>query len=298
MATTTMPEVGTISESVVFLSIHFNRFGNTRKVASNRVDVDADKRRIGVTKRLLSSESLQAITRVDYEVLRYMESRCLPFEKGMHALAIALVEEVDAKLKEYRAERNDLIEVFLLEYPSLLDGARRDLRVLFEDRDYATVEEARKEFGMRWNYLSLSTPGQLAQMSEGLYAEERAKIQDKMRESYEEWRSLMRVAMLEVVNRLSESLRPGEDGKTRKLTDSSVNRLQDFLATFPFRNVSNDAELAKMRDQIAGFMEGVTVEQLRESESLKEKIGTKISKAAASLEVMTQGIRKIRADED
>ena len=298
-ATKTMTaEIQSITDKAVFLSIHFNRFGNTRKIASSKVNMDVDKRRIGVTKRLLASDSLQAITRLDYEVLRYIESRCLPFEKGIHALPIGLVEEVDEQLRKFREQRDQLIDAFLTEYPTLLEEARVPLGVLFDQKDYATVNEARDEFGMRWNYLSLATPGVLAEMSEGLFAEERQKIRDKMAESYQEWRDLLRVAMADLVKRLSESTTPGADGKTRKLTDSSVNRLQDFLNTFNLRNVCDDRELQVICNQLKNVMRGITVEQLRESESLKGRIGSAVADAAASLEIMTAGLRRIRTDED
>jgi hypothetical protein len=290
--------IGSISDKAVFLSIHFSRFYNIRKVETSQVEVDADKRRIGVTKKLLESKTLQEIQRLDYEAMRYIESRCLPFEKGIHALPNGLIEEVDDSLRERDADRNRLVDQFVAEYDDLLNEARRPLGALFDAGDYPTAEETRAYFGMRWNYLSLSTPGSLKELSPKLFQEERRKIGEKMQESYEEWRTILRVAMADLVKRLRESLQPGPDGKTRKLTDSSVNRLQDFLQTFSFRNVTNDEELEKVCEELKVAMTGVTVEQLRESERLKEKMGKSIAEAAATLDVMTQGIRKLRSEEE
>jgi hypothetical protein len=74
--------------------------------------------------------------------------------------------------------------------------------------------------------------------------------------------------------------------------------LQDFLSVFSFRNVTNDGELSAICEQLNGVMKGITVEQLRESEGLKEKVGAKIAAAVASLQVMTAGIRKFQKEED
>jgi hypothetical protein len=301
MATATMtkaPAMTSISEKAVFLSIHFERFGNTRKVATSQVEVDADKTQVRVSKRLLQSESLLQIRRLDHEARAFVEARCLPFEKGIHVLPLGLVEEVDAELREFETRRAVLIDSFVEEYPTLLEGARTVLRSLFNSRDYATQDQARAEFRMRWNYLSLSTPEKLAELSPSMFADERRKIEEKMNESYQEWRAILRVAMADLVKRLSESLQPTADGKTRKLTDASVTKLQDFLQTFSFRNVTDDGELAKICEQVKKIMSGVTVERLRESESLKENTGKAIAKAVETLEVMTAGIRKFRDDDE
>ena len=287
-----------ILERTVFISIRFSRFGNSKKVSASQVDVDADKKRIRVSKRLLESEELLKIVRLDHESRSYVESRCLPYEKGVHVLPFGLVEEVEAELRDYERRREVLIDGFIEKYPELIEEATKPLGVLFKESDYLSPSQARAEYSMRWNYLTFSTPDNLRELAPGFYARESAKFEAKLSESYEEWRSILRVAMADLVKRLAESLKPDPDGKTKKLTESSVTKLDEFLSTFSFRNVTDDAELEKICSQVRDVMKGITVGKLRESESLRASAGEKIAKAAATLEVMTQGLRKIRADED
>lgn len=286
-----------ITEQAVFLSIHFEAFGNTRHVASSRVEVDADKRRINVTKRLLDSEELKSISRLDADVLSYIDSKCLPYEKGLHVLPIGLVGQVEAKLQEFSERRELMAESFTEKYPELLETAREPLGVLFERADYPTQEQVRARFRMTWNYVTLSTPASLKELSADLFEKERDKIQQKMQDSYEEWRTMLRVGMADLVERLKDSLVPGADGKTKRLTDSSVNRLREFLNTFEFRNVTDDTELAIVSGQLKDLMQGITPEQLRESETLKERTGLIIKEASETLNTMTAGIRKLRSDD-
>jgi hypothetical protein len=266
-------------------------------VASSRVEVDADKRRINVTKRLLDSEELKSISRLDADVLSYIDSKCLPYEKGLHVLPIGLVGQVEAKLQEFSERRELMAESFTEKYPELLETAREPLGVLFERADYPTQEQVRARFRMTWNYVTLSTPASLKELSADLFEKERDKIQQKMQDSYEEWRTMLRVGMADLVERLKDSLVPGADGKTKRLTDSSVNRLREFLNTFEFRNVTDDTELAIVSGQLKDLMQGITPEQLRESETLKERTGLIIKEASETLNTMTAGIRKLRSDD-
>ncbi len=53
-----------LARKTVFVKPHLGVLGNSRKVSSTRVEVDADKDLIRVTKTLLDSPELQAIRRL------------------------------------------------------------------------------------------------------------------------------------------------------------------------------------------------------------------------------------------
>ncbi len=108
-----------LARKTVFVKLHLGLLGNTRKVSSAQVEVDADKNSIHISKSLLDSPELEAVRRLDGEIRRYLYSICLPFEPGIHLLPIGLIEPADAKLNEFRAKREELVEVFLGAYPRL-----------------------------------------------------------------------------------------------------------------------------------------------------------------------------------
>jgi hypothetical protein len=247
---------------------------------------------------------LKAIEHLDNEIYDFVISRCLPYDKSLHVLPIEEVEAVEERLQKYLVQRAELIDVAVERYPDLLEQSRGPLGPLFNRRDYPSQSEFRRRFRLTWNYVSLSTPGKLKMISPALFQEERQKIQQKMQESLEEWQSLLSVGMMEVVKRLRDSLVPGPDGKTRKLTDASVDRLKEFLETLDakakvaFGSAQDYEELEQIGGTLKGLMAGVTVEQLRESETMKQQIGSVLADATKTLEVMTAGIRKFREDEE
>src|SRR5437667_310686 len=117
-----------LARKTVFVKLHLGLLGNTRKVSSAQVEVDADKNSIHISKSLLDSPELEAIRRLDGEIRRYLYSTCLPFEPGIHLLPIGLIEPADAKLNEFRAKREELVEHLRDRLTDQSDGTQQRLR--------------------------------------------------------------------------------------------------------------------------------------------------------------------------
>jgi hypothetical protein len=282
-----------IGDRAVFLSIHFSSFGNRRRVPEGKVETDAEKRMLNVTKRLLESEELQKISRLEHEVLAYVYSVCLPFDKGTHILPIEAIERLENYLRAQRMRFQDLIEQFIERYPELRRAAIEPLGSLYNAGDYPSTEGIREEFAMRWQYITFATPHKLAEISPALFAEEKAKAAEMMRETFEEIRAVLRMGMLELITRLRQSLEPGTDGKVKRLTSASVARLQEFLETFKFRNITDDAELGRLASQVRNIMAGIDSEQIRDSEQLRDRVRATMAEVGSKLETLTP-TRKFR----
>ena len=186
-------EPGTdLAKKTVFIKVHLGLLGNSRKVSSSQVEVDADKALILVSKRLLDSPELQAIRSLDGDVRRYLYDTCLPFEVGIHLLPLGLLETVDEKLHEFTEKRNVLVEVFLAAYPRLCQEAAGRLRTLHNPADYPPVEEVRSRFTFGWQYVSYGVPEQLREISARKFQTERDKAVQAMSEACAEVQQVMR----------------------------------------------------------------------------------------------------------
>jgi hypothetical protein len=134
LPTLDIPESGAdLARKTVFIKLHLDLLGNTRKVSLSQVEVDADRAQILATKRLLASPELQAIRTLDGELRRYLYDTCLPFEVGIHLLPLGLLETEDEKLREFREKRSVLVEVFLDAYPRTCQEAVGRLRTLHKE---------------------------------------------------------------------------------------------------------------------------------------------------------------------
>jgi len=296
--TPTVSKAAAITERCVFVKVRIGTLCNQRKVDPSEVEVDADKALINVSKHLVASEELQAIQSLDGEIKRWLYSLCLPFEKGIHLLPLELIERVDQKLRRYSEQKAELAEAFVRAYPRLCQEAAQRLRALYDPGDYPSPRRVRSTFYLDWQYITFGIPDQLKAISAQLFREERQKIASKMEQAYEDARQALRVALYQLVEHLRQRLQPGDDGKAKRLSTSTVEKLREFLNLFDFRNVTDDRELSEAAAKIRGLMSGVTAEQIRESANLRDKVRSVMDEVGMKLETMTAGTRKFRLDEE
>ena len=315
-------------EKAVVLSVSFHLLGRQRKVDSRRIEVKAaddepvritsnngllqptaterirqpDPKSINVTKRLFEGDEYRAITTLDSQIKTYLATKCLPFPMrvGMYLLPIALIHEVDAKIEAYAELREELVDQFLAVYPSLLDQAREKLGDLFDEADYSPPDVAETKFGFRTQYVNLGLPGHLKDIDKAMFERERQKAERYWSEATEDIRLALREGMLELVDHAVTQLTGKADGKKRAIRDGFAERIQDFLATFNARNLTNDAELQAIVEQAKFIFGERTDEELRNSPSARTSIRMGFEDVRESLNKMieTKPTRGIRFTDD
>ena len=288
-----------LARKTVFVKLHLGVLGNSRKVSSAQVEVDADKNLIRVSKTLLDSLELEAIRRLDGELRRYLYNMCLPFEPGIHLLPIGLIETVDAKLHEFEVKREELVEAFLAAYPRLCGGAAGRLRTLYNPLDYPPVAEVRSEFTCSWQYVSYGVPHQLREVSERMFQDERDKAAQRMSEAYTEVRQVLREAMVELVAHLRDRLTDQADGTPHRLRESTVQKLREFLDTFDFRNVTNDQQLREQVERARALLTGTSTDAIRNTAELRSRVRQGMAEIADRLGTLVSDRvgRKFRFEE-
>ena len=105
-----------LARKTVFIKLHLGLLGNSRKVSSSHVEVDADNEMIRVAKTSLDLPKLQTIRTLDGDLRRYLYDTCLPFEVGIHLLPLGLLETLDEMLGDFNEKRRVLVEVSLAAY--------------------------------------------------------------------------------------------------------------------------------------------------------------------------------------
>jgi hypothetical protein len=293
-------EPGTdLARKTVFIKLHLGLLGNSRKVSSSQVEVDADKALIRVSKNLLDSPELQAIRSLDGDIRRYLYDTCLPFDVGIHLLPLGLIEAVDERLREFKAQRDELVDAFLLAYPRLCQEAAVRLRTLYNPTDYPPVEEVRGCFSLSWQYISYGVPEQLGEISARIFETEREKAAEAMSQACDEIQQVMRASLLEMVNHLRDRLADQPDGKPQRLRESTVQKLREFLTTFNLRNVVDDQELKEQVERAQALLEGVSTDELRNMPLVRASVREGMANIAAQMDVLVNDrvSRKFRFDE-
>jgi hypothetical protein len=275
-----------LSQTTVCLKVQFGALGNTRKISSAKVDVDADKQLIRVTKKILDAAELKEIRRFDNELRHYLYEMCLPYDIGIHLVPYEAVETVEEKLLAAQATRPALVESFLQAYPQLCRQISQRLRTLYNPADYPPVDYVRSKFTLNWEYLSFGPPGELREISPRIWIKEREKAAQKLAEATIEIQQVLRTTLAEMVERLRDRLTFDGEGKRKQLRDSAVQKLKEFLSTFDFRNVTDDRELAEQVSRARELLDGVDADVIRNTDTLRDRIRTGMSEISTRLDTM------------
>jgi hypothetical protein len=214
-------------------------------------------------------------------------------------LAVPLIEDVDCKLREFERDRSELVDRFLDSYPTLCESMSERLRVLHNPTDYPQIDMVKARFYFTWRYVAYGVPGQLKTISGRIWEEERDKAAQRFAEAQSEAQVLLRESMAGLVNHMVDRLEASDNGKPKVFKKSTVANLCDFLATFDFRNISDDAELKEQVEKTRELLSGVTAEEIRTTADLRSRLKTGMSEIATKLDAMvvTMPRRKFRLDE-
>ena len=280
------------------LSLELGVPGSRRKVASSEVTVDADTDRIGVSKSLYDSKEFKAVKTMDGTIRAYIYGRSLPsmFRSGVYMVPNTLLQETDTRLLELQAERDALIDAFMLEYPAIKLRDREKLRGLYDDADYPADATLRKAFSMGWEYIAFGVPQNLPG---AMFAREQSKAAAKLAEATDEIRQVLRAEMGELVKHMVDRLSGKGDGKPKVFRNSLVENLKEFLQVFRDRNITDDAELDALCDRAKSLLNGVDAQALRESDQARSKVAAGFAEIKSQLDGMMQpaGTRAIYLDD-
>lgn len=268
--------VFSIAENTVLISLDFSSFGITRTINSGDI-VDAketDPAFVKAQKVLLDSPEYAAIKSCDNSIKAYLKSRALPsfFKSGTFLLPVALVDEVDSVLTDWRKYRRDLVDAFKSVYIEQKNKAKESLGPRFSEADYPSAEGMATYFGFRWSYVTLQTPQSLAGVSQEIFEREQKKAEQQWKEAYIEIQGLMRAQLLEMVSHMQDRLTPKEDGTRKVFHASLIEKVGDFLEVFDARNVTNDAQLKSLVDRARDMLEGVDADLLKDNDRIRNRL--------------------------
>ena len=289
-----------LAQKTVCVKVRLGRLGNTRKVSNSQVEVDTDKSLIRVSKHLLDSKELRAIANFDGEIRRYLYDTCLPFDAGIHLCPLALLEQMEARLRDFTKAREELVQAFLTAYSGLCQEAAQRLRSLYNPADYPPLEYVAQQFTFTWQYISFGVPDQLREISTKIWQDEREKAAQVMAEAGREIQQVLRAAMAELVKHMRDRLKDGPDGKPLRFKETTVSNLVEFLGTFDFRNVTDDGELKALVEKAREMIAGVSADDLRTTADVRAKVQQGMADLAAELDTMIvrKPARKFRFNQE
>jgi hypothetical protein len=304
-----------IVDSTVFLRVSFGVFGNSKgvssavlKKANDTAITAASAKLLKIQKTLLESPELEAIKTADGKMRTRLYQLCLPYDMGVSLLPRVYLETVESDFEAFKAQRATLVDTFGDVYPERCAKAKAELQtladelgvpfdMLYNSKDYPSVEGAKSKFYFDWSYYSFSVPESLK--AAGLYEKSKEKELAKLQVVSDEITALMRESLLELVTHLKTALEPNEDGKPKRLFASAVTNVQEFLDTFKARNITNDSDLDALVSEVQKIIHpGLAVDTLKKDGSLKDQVHSSLEGFAAKLSTLVETVpgRKFRTE--
>lgn len=285
---------GSIVDKTVLLVLMKGKIGNSRKIKSSAIHVNAESRMVAASKRLLESPELKAITSLDGEAMAWLATSSLPsmFKTGMYLLPIALVQQTEEKLKEFAARRVELVKLFLDAYPGRVAEVAAPLGELYNPLDYPSVEIVAQAFRFEWQYVDFGVPGRLKAISATMFEQEMQKAQQRVALVEDGCKVALRERMQELIAHAIDRLTgvEGEDskraGKPKIFKSSTLDNINAFLGTFAQMNVADDAELNALVQQARNVMNGIDADTLRDDELSRKTVSDQFAQIKLLLDPM------------
>jgi hypothetical protein len=244
----------------------------------------ADAKLLSAGKRIIDvrHESYRALTATRSRIVGFWRALTLPYvEPGVRLIKQAdipyFTERMEALREDLREAEKGLDRV----YDAIRADARERLGRLYNAADYP--EQITGLFAVDWEFPAVEPPSYLARIAPEVYSRERDRVARRFEEAVQLAQSAFTAEFSKLVTHLTERLRDGPQGERQVFRDSVVGNLRDFFERFRRLNVGSSEELDQLVRQAQDLVEGVTPQQLRDSESMRHHIATEMSVVQSQL---------------
>jgi hypothetical protein len=213
-------------------------------------------------------------------------------EDGIRLIRQDRLADFRAAIEPLTAELDTARDAFAAVYPDLIARARDDNGDLYDPAAYLPTFDGQYAFTV--DYPSLTAPSWLRDFSPNLYAEQSAKIAARFDQAVSLAEDAFAGELATMLDTLQRKLNGLDDGTEKRLHESSLTNLREFFRRFQSLNLHSSAELDRVVAQAEEALSGksliggqpVTREELRDSESLRRDVRTRLSAVTATLEGM------------
>jgi len=279
-----------LTKDALVLSLKIRTWGNWARVPESKIETDADKKRIKTRKKKLDCKEVAEIEAFVGGLRIWLYSRTVKgvLRPGLYLANRSQVVEINEWLKEQRDAFNTLVEKLIQSYEKRVEESKAALGSLFDESDYPSVEEVRSQYGIEWYWMDFSAmrpPESLLESAPEVYREEAEKAERRTTIVEKSVTKSLREDAAKVFRKLADALEPTTaDGKKRRIHESTLNAVVEFMETFGPRNFGNDDQLAAVLGKASRLLNGVNIELVRKDDKLRSSLHEQFAEIAANVE--------------
>jgi hypothetical protein len=246
---------------------------------------DADTRFITAGKKLVDvrHEAFRRLTSLRSRVISYWRGLTLPYiEAGVRLIRQADVEAFVHTMQGFGEELTQGEADLHAVYDEIKTDARRRLGRLYNPADYPP--EVRGLFQLDWDFPSIEPPSYLLRLSPDIYRQEQERVARRFEEAVRLAEQAFVSEFSKFVSHLTERLGSETDGERRIFRDSAVGNLTEFFERFRALNVRSNAQLDALVEQAQGIIRGVSPQNLRTNDDLRQHVATQLAQVQSVLD--------------
>lgn len=309
LSNATVPSGDLVKAKTICLALKIGRFGNTRQaslagavLSQDDPTQEPDKRLLRLSKTLIDSPELIAIAKHDSALtarIRQLAFKSL-FKGGVYLIPVAMVESINTILQDAIKVRETLVDVAVSAYPTRVQETSERLGIAANALDYPSDLKFRAAFYIEYSYVTFDTPDRLKAISAEIFKAEVEKQRARLASVAVECQQAMRAGLLTLVDHLAERLTPDAEGKSKRLANTTITHLQEWLTLFELKNVTDDDVLGDVVAKARAVMTGIDHKTLKSDDLVRQKMveGLTAVKTALDPLVLDKNTRLITFSED
>ena len=236
-------------------------------------------------KRLLPKAAFAALTATVSACRSTHYEQSLPWDdKGARLLTVANYERY-TELMESLCERMVRERArFIEDYDDNVDQARLDLGRLFRIDDYPSKEALQGKFSVRYRITPVPDADHfMAQLAAHDTDRVKRDIESQVEEKLHDAVGDLYRRLGEAVERVSERLQTGEDGKPLVFRDSMISNIRELVDVVPRLNIFGDHRLAQLCQQVKDRIASADPDTLRPSATFNPNVRQQVKRDADAL---------------
>lgn len=222
-------------------------------------------------KMLVGKEALEAIQKVATAARAYHYKMTLPWgDNGERLLPATLFQAYAGAISDYRNTFEARVREFVRDYPQLKVDAIKRLGSMYEAQDYPPVEEIASRFSIQVDFSPVPVANDFrVNLNEDYVERIKSDIEHRLVSRQQEAMRHCWQRVREVVSHIHERLAD----KDKTFRDSLIGNAEELLDLLPALNITGDAELARVADEVKTLL--VAPDRLRQDEVLRSETAQK-----------------------
>lgn len=209
-------------------------------------------------------------------VYNWMQRRTYDWAGSLRILPVVDFPKFMQEYQHHEYTFNELVEDFIKAYPVIISNRAFALGDMFRREDYPLAEQIRNKFSINLYRSEVPTGDFRCNIATDIASDLSTHYERQARELVERILNKQQEQLVEIMqtikaNCATETVTEGGEIKIKrkKLYESTLNRAHELIDTFKEFNLSQDNKLEQARADFARLLDGVTIDKLRDSDTMR-----------------------------